>query len=62
MPIQIEQLLGQACSHSWRKAIAATPTSLLHIDEVLGKLKEKAVLNNKCWGTCPTNPAYENSL
>lgn len=62
MPIQIEQLLGQACSHSWRKAMAATPTSLFQIGEVLGEIKEKAVLNNKCWETCPTNSASENSL
>jgi len=62
MVIQIEQLLGQTCSHSWRKAIAATPTSLFRIGEVLGELKEKAGLNNECWGTCPTNSAFENSL
>lgn len=46
--IQIEQLLGQTWSLSWRKAIAATPTRLFHIGEELGELKEKAVLNNKC--------------
>lgn len=61
MLIQIEQLLGQACLRSWRKAIAATLTSLFQVGEVLGELKEKDV-NNKCWGTCPTNSAYENSL
>lgn len=46
MLIQIEQLLGQACSRSWSKAIAATPTSPFQIGEVLGELKEKAGLNN----------------
>lgn len=61
MLIQIEQLLGQTCSHNWRKAIAATSFSLVQIGEGLGELKGKTVLNNKCW-RCPTNSSYENSL
>lgn len=62
MLTQIQQLLGQTFSHSWRKAIAATPTSLVQTGEGLGELKEKAVLTDKCWRRCPTNSSYENSL
>lgn len=63
---EFEQLLGHACSHTWREETAVLSSHLVsdfwRIGRVVVHHRRKVVLNNQCWGTRPTNSVCANSF